>query len=82
MNTKYNDVELAQLSAANKGVPTVRLFADMVRMLARTDKTWRGEAAKQLRLDLEHNNSGWCSVDVTKESYENGPAFVLADVEI
>lgn len=82
MNTKYNDIELAQLSAANKGVPTMTLSYDAVRKLAFADKTWRADAASQLRLDLEHNNSGWCSVDVTKESYENGPAFVLADVEI
>jgi hypothetical protein len=81
MNTKYNDIELAQLIAAAKGLPTVRLTADAVRHLS-AEKSWRGEAARKLRLDLEHNNSGWCSIDVTKESYDNGPAFILADVEI
>lgn len=82
MNNKYDDVQLAQLFAANKGAASVRLSSSDLRTMAFTAMGWRGPAAKQLRSDLEHNNSGWCSVEVTQESYDNGPQFVLMDVEI
>lgn len=91
MNTKYNDVELAAAREAHVGVPTVDLSFDFVRKMAKGgvgEPAWRGIAARQLLRDLEHNNSGWCAVTVTKESFDVGVdlgayrGFVVVDVEI
>ena len=76
---KYDEHYFAALPTP--GAETINLTASAVKAMANGDG-WRREAARDLRRDLEHNNSGWCSVDVEKASYNNGPAFVVIDVEI